>query len=731
MQKQQLDGKSMDIVESNIDKLKQLFPDVFSQGQINFEKLQAVLGERICEDEEHYKFTWHGKKKAEHEATKTRSTGTLRPVKADSKHWDSTNNIFIEGDNLEVLKLLQKSYHNKIKMIYIDPPYNTGKDFVYKDNYKDNLTNYKKITGQVDGEGMVISSNTDKSGRYHTDWLNMMYPRLKLARNLLKDDGVIFISIDDNEQANLKKMCDEIFGEDNFVGNITRKQSSGSKNDTGYNKIVSTTDSILCYARMNFVFYPIRVKPNKKYQYSDEYGRYDVRALEMQGGDDTLPLRNKMGYSIYYHAEIKRVVIKHDYDLKNQNVYEYPCENLLSQGYVCYRPRKRGNEYGIWRWGKETFLDKYASGDVYFDNTRVYLKEREVEYIDKYPDSLVVDYLNTHGTNELKHIFNGRKIFSFPKPVSLIRYLTSLSVSKNDIILDFFAGSGTTGDAVMQLNAEDGGNRKYICVQLDEPICEKDNKEAFNFCTDPKNNFKPVISSITKERLRRAGDKIITDAKKELTDLLAKSRPDAEKIKTAQEKLARLLGNSPSVKGWIAKQDGVVLEGDHPTDKVGTPPAEGNKVDISLSDLTHDNTTGLDIGFKAFKLDTSNIKPWDGKNISNFGDLVEDIENIKQSRSTDDVLYEILLKLGLDLAVPITETNCNGSTLYNIGMGALLICLDKANDAVISEIIKIKNETENTELEVVFKDSVFESDVAKTNYSQQLESAGIKTVKVL
>ena len=265
----------------------------------------------------------------------------------------------------------------------------------------------------------------------------------------------------------------------------------------------------------------------------------------------------------------------------------------------------------------------------------------------------------------------------------------------------------------MQLNAEDGGNRKYICVQLDEPISEKDSKEAYNFCTE--NNFKPVISSITKERLRRAGDKIITDAKKELAELKAKKRPDQEKITKAQEKLARILGNSPSVKGGQSQTDGVVLE---------------NATSTQLDDQAPNNATGLDIGFKVFKLDTSNINPWDG-NIEKFEQLGLAVENIKHNRNSDDVLYEILLKLGLDLTVPITEINCSGSILYNIGMGALLVCLDNANDMLIAEIIKIKNQTENSELEVVFKDSVFKDDIAKTNYSQQLVLAGIKAVKVI
>jgi adenine-specific DNA-methyltransferase len=231
----QLNGKSMNIIEQNIEKLKEIFPEVFSEGKIDFSKLEEELGSFKTDENERYNFTWNGKSEAKKIAL-TPSTGTLRPCKEESKDWDTTQNLYIEGDNLEVLKLLQKSYHKKVKMIYIDPPYNTGKDFVYKDNFRDNIKNYLEITGQVDSDGNKLSSNSETSGRYHSDWLNMMYPRLKLARNLLKDDGVIFISIDDNEVSNLRKLCDEIFGEDNFVGDIIRKtRTSTNHDDVGLN----------------------------------------------------------------------------------------------------------------------------------------------------------------------------------------------------------------------------------------------------------------------------------------------------------------------------------------------------------------------------------------------------------------------------------------------------------------------------------------------------------------
>jgi len=278
-----LDGKSMDIVADNIAKLKEIFPDIFTEGKIDFEALEATLGEYAQRDDERYNFTWSGKAKARRIA-QTPSQVTLRPAKEESKEWDTTQNLYIEGDNLEVLKLLQKSYHKQVKMIYIDPPYNTGKDFVYRDNFKDNIKNYLEQTGQVDSEGKKLSTNSDTSGRYHSDWLNMMYPRLKLARNLLKDDGVIFISIDDNEVHNLRKICDEIFGEENFVGQIVwKKKYTGGKHAKFYSVL---HEYILVYSKTN------KIKPfeldrpdseKDKFSYEDEFiqerGKYYIRPL--------------------------------------------------------------------------------------------------------------------------------------------------------------------------------------------------------------------------------------------------------------------------------------------------------------------------------------------------------------------------------------------------------------------------------------------------------------------
>jgi len=377
------------------------------------------------------------------------------PAEASAK----AGNKIIHGDNLEALKSLLPEYEGKVKCIYIDPPYNTGNEsWVYNDNV--NHPKIKKWLGEVvgkDGEDLTR----------HDKWLCMMYPRLKLLHKLLADDGAIFISIDDNEQANLKLMCDEIFGVRNFLGLITRKQSSGSKNDTGSNKVITTADYILPYKKNIFEFYPYQIKNNKKFNLKDEDGFFSIRALEMQGGGDTLPQRTKMGYSIYYNEKTKEVKLLFDYNLDNNPVYEEANSELLEIGFKCYRPRKRGVENGIWRWGSETFLERFNKNLVHFDKGRVYMKERAVDFVNKFPEALLDEFLNTQGTNELKDIFDTKK-FDFPKPSELIKFIVTVSTEKDSIILDSFAGSGTTAHAVFNLNKQDGGNRKFILVEMED-----------------------------------------------------------------------------------------------------------------------------------------------------------------------------------------------------------------------------------------------------------------------
>lgn len=493
-----------------VEALRQVIPSAFTEvrgedGQlthkVDFDRLRELLGDAIADaDEERFGFYWVGKQEAKRAAAQP-TRQTLRPVEEESVAWESTQNLYIEGDNLEVLKLLQTAYIGKVKMIYIDPPYNTGNDFVYNDDFAMSREEQDEAMGNLDEEGNRLRRNLDTNPRYHSDWCSMIYSRLLVARTLLSNDGVIFISIDDNEVHNLRKICDEVFGASNFVGMITRRQSSGSKNDSGFDKIISTADYLLVYKKGDFSFNPIQVKNNKKFPYNDDKGSFSIRALEMQGGGDTLPQRPKMGYSIYYKKETNEVKLLFDYDLDNSPVYQTPNSSLLANGYKCYRPRPRGTgdmALGIWRWGDGTFMERFEADAVYFDEERVYLKERATDTIEKYPEAILDSFLNTAGTNELKRLFKERT-FSFPKPVALIDYLLRVGSDKDSLILDFFSGSATTAHAVMQLNAEDGGKRKYIMVQLPEESPEGSEARKAGYDT---------ICEIGKERIRRAGRQI-------------------------------------------------------------------------------------------------------------------------------------------------------------------------------------------------------------------------------
>lgn len=623
---EKLQGTSMDIVQDNIEKLKQIFPEIFTEGKIDFQVLKQLLGEHIENDKERYSFTWKGKTQARQIAQDT-STGTLRPDKDNSKDWENTENIYIEGDNLEVLKLLQKSYHGKIKMIYIDPPYNTGKDFVYKDNFKDNLKNYLDITGQIGEEGQKLTTNSDTNGRYHSDWLNMMYPRLKLARNLLTDDGVIFISIDDNEQENLKKICDEIFGEENFQGMVVR--NTGTPTGGGNRSIVNEIDLILIYSKTkNCVIngVPLTEDEKKIYDREDKFGRYLVRSLRRTGGEDRREDRPTMFYPIVAPNG----------------------EEIYPIGPTGYESR--------WICGKEKYEELKKENLIEFQYNE---KENKWQVMQKFylegrlkqPSNLWKNIEgNKKGTREIRELFDGNKIFDFPKPVQLILYALQLITSSSDIILDFFSGSATTAHAVMQLNAEGGGNRKYIMVQLPEVCDEK--SEAY------KAGYKNICE-IGKERIRRAGEKIKSDE---------------------------------------------------------TLPAE--------------NREKLDIGFKVFKLDSSNIKEWDSETEDLRQSLFDSIDNIKSDRTSLDILYEILLKYGLDLNVPIVENK----HFYSIGGGTLLINLDKEIDMEVIDSICEEYKTlleidEDFKTTVVLRDSSFANDVDKTNAMKKLEQVGIKEVR--
>ena len=440
---EELCGKSMDLIEENLNSLKQLFPEVFEEGKIDFEKLRLVLGDEVDDNEERYEFTWHGKKNAIRIA-QTPSTGTLIPDKESSKNWDDTENLYIEGDNLEVLKLFQKSYFGKVKMIYIDPPYNTGKDFVYQDDFMDNIANYKEITKQT------TRANAETNGRYHTDWLNMMYPRLKLARNLLRDDGVIFISISNEEYSNLKKICDEIFGENNYIETFLWTKTSTPPSLS--NKSRKTVEYILCYEKF---------RNNNKYKGEPlENGDAPLlnsgnKSIILKFPSDTIKFKIKDG--LYKKGKYDKVELLNDINVKDGTNYQ---EVALK---------------GEFNWTQDTLNEELKKGTYFLIKSekfsirfqRIFNEEMykiPTNFINEKNMNIDLNSKDNIGTNETANKelldINMDKIFDYAKPTSLIKYISKFIVDKGDIILDFFSGSSTTAHAVMQLNMEDGGNCK-------------------------------------------------------------------------------------------------------------------------------------------------------------------------------------------------------------------------------------------------------------------------------
>ena len=553
-----MDGLSMNIEQANMDKLKAVFPECFAEGKLDIDKLLSLCGEYIDNDFEKYKFEWKGKAECLRLAQK-RSTGTLRPCPEESVNFDTTQNLYIEGDNLEVLKLLQTAYYRKVKMIYIDPPYNTGNDFVYEDDFADPLARYKEVTQQT------TKSNPETMGRYHTNWLNMMYSRLRLAANLLRDDGVIFISIDDNEVTNLRKVCDEVFGEENFVIQISWRRTDNQPN---IGNVARVKEYIICYSKnitnVTLGKLPLSDKAKNEYRYQDDRG-YFRRAILL---DKT---RGRYYYSI-----------------KTQS------GNVLN---------------GPWMKTEEEFKRLDAEGLIYWTSGgdeqpygKIYLDEKKGQIPN---DFWGIEFgTNQRASLEVEKLFE-KRCFDFPKPVSLIQTLIRLGSNKDDIILDFFSGSATTAHAVMQLNAEDGGNRQFIMVQLPEVCDEK--SEAY------KAGYKNICE-IGKERIRRAGKKL--------------TETDGQ-IKLGEE----------------AKQP-------------------------------------LDVGFKVYKLDTSNLKTWDAAPIEDddlftlYNRMNGMIHRVKPDRTDLDMVYEIMLKLGVPLTYSVQKIDLNGKSAYTVGEDCLLlICL--------------------------------------------------------
>lgn len=607
---EKMTGKSMDLIAENIKQMKALFPEAVTEGKIDFEVLKALLGEEVEKRKTYYKFTWNGKEEARAYA-RVPSMGTLRPCVEESSGKDGTpgkfdsGNLYIEGDNLEVLKLLQGSYHKRVKMIYIDPPYNTGKDFVYPDDYRNPIGEYKALTGQTDDDGVKTRANPETSGRYHTDWLNMMYPRLILARNLLTDDGVIFISIDDSEQDNLKKLCNEVLGEENFIAQISWRRTDNQPNIGNFAKV---KEYIVIYSKStNYKLgrLPLTEKAKAEYRYFDEKGAFRrAILLDKTRGRKFYPKVTKLG-------------------------------NTLN---------------GPWMVSEEEFDRMDAANEIYWTENgdgqpygKIYLNESNGQIPN---DFWGIEFgTNQRGSLEVESLFE-KRCFDFPKPVLLLYNFAQLGTEKDSIILDFFSGSASTAHAVMQLNAEDGGNRKFIMVQLPE-ACEE-GTEAF------KAGYKNICE-IGKERIRRAAKKI--------------------------------------------KDENPLFAGD--------------------------------MGFKVFKLDTSNIVPWNPNADELRENLLAVVDNVLANRTTQDLLYEVLLKCNLPLTLSIEEKKFGENTVYIVGFGMLAICLDKTIPQTIAEeIVKLRDEyAPIVPMQVVFRDNGF-TDVAKTNVLQILQQAGFEDKSV-
>lgn len=630
-----LEMKTARISQENIEKIRGLFPNVVTEiikdGKVelavNFDILKQELSDSLIEaGQERYQMTWPDKRKAVALASSSISA-TLRPCRDESVDFDTTQNLYIEGDNLDVLKLLRETYLGKVKMIYIDPPYNTGNDFVYDDDFAQSADDYKGNSGQYDEQGNRLVKNLDSNGRFHTDWLNMIYPRLKVARDLLTDDGVIFISIDDSEQANLKKICDEVFGESNFIAQFTRK-GSGGRQDSKYYAIVH--EYLICYAKNSNLY---------------ESGKIIVE-------DEVYPLYDEKK-KLHYKLQLLRKWGENSKRENRPNLY-YPIPD--PDGNDLF-PMLSDDEEGCWRWGKEKMFEKIKNGCVEFkkkDGAWI-AYEKVYEIIDgqktKLYSTVLDEVSNNTGAALLKQIF-GDKIFNYPKPTDyLVRILKLANFNKNSIILDFFSGSATTAHAVMQLNAEDGGNRKFIMVQLPEKCDEK--SEAY------KAGYKNICE-IGKERIRRAGKKIL-DEQKDKTDLINKSAP-------------------------------------------------------------------LDIGFRVLKLDSSNMQDVFYNPAAMTQDLLSTtIDNVKPDRTPMDLLFQIMLELGVQLSAKIEEKEICGKKYYVVNENEIIACFDdNLNNDVITAIAK------QQPLYAVFKDKSFATDSVGINNEQLFKTYSPTTeVKVI
>lgn len=617
--------QSLNVVSSNINKIAQLFPNCVTERKgkdgktefaIDFEKLQAELSDDIIgEGEERYQFTWPDKRAANRLAN-TPTTMTLRPCREDSVDFDNTQNIYIEGDNLDVLKVLRETYLGKVKMIYIDPPYNTGNDFVYNDDFAQSRDEFEEISGMFDEEGNQtidpMQRNTESNGRFHTDWLNMIYPRLKVARNLLTENGIIFISIDDNEQANVKKICDEVFGEGNFVAQFIwqSRQNKDNRNITG---VSIDHEYILCYSKQcgNRIFRGTERK-TEQYKNPDNDSRGLWTSANMVGLA-TIDARPNLHYDLINPID----GVNYGCPAKGWRYDRNTMNKLIAENRIIWPADPSG------RPRKKSFLNELSDNLPGFSSV------------------INIGVFTNTATKEIKALLNGYW-FDFPKPTEIIKQFISQVTEKDDIVLDFFSGSATTAHAVMQLNVEDGGNRRFIMVQLPEKTEEK--SEAY------KAGYKNICE-ISKERIRRAGKKIKEDNK----------------------------------------------------DKEGIEK--------------------LDTGFRVLKLDTSNMEDvyytpqeFDEQNL--FAD------NVKPDRTNEDLLFQVMLDLGIELSVKIEVKEIAGKTVHMVDGNYLIACFDEnVNETTIKEIAKQKP------VYFVMRDASAANDNVIDNFEQLFEAYSKDTVR--
>ena len=694
--------ESQDMTAQNIDRIAALFPNCITEmldeehstpekkvykRAVNFELLKQMLSPDAVDGDEAYEFTWVGKKEAIVEANKP-IRKTLRPCVAESKDWDNTENLYIEGDNLEVLKLLQESYLGKVKMIYIDPPYNTGNDFIYADDFMRSQEEENEQMGMYDEDENRLFKNTDTNGRFHSDWCSMIYSRLMLARNLLTDDGAIFVSVDENEVTNAKKICEEVFGSANCVGVVSNTNNPKGRSD---DKFVATAhEYILIYAKNIGALTWYGFEPTeeivKRYNKVDNAGRrYREIDLRKTGENDLREDRPNLFYYFYYNEKTG------DF---------YPSrEESGREEYIQIKPQREDGKEGNWRWGLETAIKEIGDLIPKFMPARKVWGVMQKDYLEgrslvKPTSSWTFKDVNSErGTEDFINLGFDKRIFPKPKPIGTLRRCIKLcSGGKTDIVIDFFSGSATTAHAVMQLNAEDGGHRKFIMVQLPEKCDET--SEAY------KAGYKNICE-IGKERIRRAGEKIKSEIdvvhKDDYAALVQSQQSNDQKVMTGFDSL---------------KSSGVLTE-------KGYTYKDKDTKDISRITYSAEDTNdfyrfhpnALDIGFRVFKLDDTNMKDvYYAPDDYDQGMLAGLESNIKDDRTDLDLLFGCLIDWGLPLSLPYKSEQLGGCTVHTYNDGDLIACFN-ANipESVVKEIAQRKP------LRAVFRDSSFASSPEKIN----------------